>query len=273
MGRSGRAEEGGVEAVRVSNDAGRSRYLLLCDHASNHLPAEFGSLGLGEADLLRHIAWDPGAAAVCRHMSQLLDATLAESCISRLVIDCNRPLDAPDLIAAVSETTAIPGNANISAVAKARRVALAYEPYHAAVEDLIERRIGGGRETWLIAVHSFTPVYAGVPRPWQVGVIHDEDERLAAPLLARLSAIEGLTVGINQPYSPADRVYHTLERHARSRGLPCVMIELRNDEIADPAGQRRWAERLAAIFNDLNVERGREEACRPEVATSVQPVN
>jgi predicted N-formylglutamate amidohydrolase len=236
------------------NREGRSPLVLICDHASNFLPPQFGTLGLDQSDLQRHIAWDPGAQPVALRMAEALDAVLVESCVSRLVVDCNRPLDAPDLISAVSETTVIPGNAGLTAQARALRIALAYDPFHDAIEDIVADRLAAGRETWLVSVHSFTPVYKGVARPWHVGVIHDDDARLAAPLFAALRSQEGLVVGVNEPYSPADRVYHTLEIHGRRRNIPCAMIEIRNDEIADEDGQRGWGDRLSSIFSALRKE-------------------
>lgn len=240
-----------AKSFRVTNRGGSSPVLLVCDHASNFVPESFAALGLSTEDLQRHIAWDPGALGVCRRMMELLDALLVESCISRLVIDCNRPLDAPDLIAPVSETTPIPGNANVSPEERARRITLAYYPYHAAIEDVVSERLRRGQETWLVAIHSFTPVYRGFARPWHIGVIHDDDERLARPMIEGLKSAPGIKVGVNEPYSPADRVYFTLERHARTRGLPCVMIEIRNDEIADERGQYKWAELLAGILRQI----------------------
>jgi predicted N-formylglutamate amidohydrolase len=192
---------------------------------------------------------------VALKMAGMLDATLVEAGISRLAIDCNRPLDAPDLILEISETTLIPGNAALSAKDRAERIALSWEPFHDAIETLVAEREAAGRETWLVSIHSFTPIYKGVARPWEIGIIHDDDERLAAPLIAALKATKCFTVGVNQPYSPADRVYFTLERHARSRGLPCAMIEIRNDEISDEAGQAEWAELLGGIFRQLKPDR------------------
>lgn len=236
------------EAVRVTNPGGSSSFVLTCDHASNFLPAEFGTLGLAAGELSRHIAWDPGALPVARRMAEALDATLVESCVSRLVIDCNRPLDAPDLISPVSETTEIPGNATLSPQQRAARIALSWQPFHDTVANIVDKRLARGLETRLVSIHSFTPVYKGKSRPWHIGIIHDEDRRLAAPFIAALQRLAGVNVGVNEPYSPADRVYFTLERHARSRGLPCAMIEIRNDEIADEAGQRKWAARLSTIL-------------------------
>jgi predicted N-formylglutamate amidohydrolase len=198
-------------------------------------------------------------------MAEQLDATLIETRVSRLVIDCNRPLDAPDLVPQISETTVIPGNAALSEKQRAARVALSWQPFHGAIEAIIEDRAARGQETRLVSVHSFTPVYKGRSRPWHVGIIHDDDRRLALPLMTALRRLSGVTVGDNEPYSPADRVYFTLERHARSRGLPCAMIEIRNDEISGETGQRKWADLLTGIFSDLEPE----EAAH----TRLQPIN
>ncbi|MDX8511820.1 N-formylglutamate amidohydrolase [Mesorhizobium captivum] len=242
------------ETVRVTNPGGSSPFVFTCDHASNFLPAEFGTLGLPVGDLSRHIAWDPGALPVASRMAEALDATLVETRISRLVIDCNRPLDALDLVPPVSETTVIPGNAGLSDKQRGARIDLAWRPFHDTIAQIIEQRLAYGQETRLVSVHSFTPVYKGKSRPWHIGIIHDDDRRLAAPLIAALKRLSGVSVGVNEPYSPADRVYFTLERHARSRGLACAMIEIRNDEISGEAGQRKWADLLTGIFSNLEPE-------------------
>lgn len=239
------------ERVRVTNPGGASPWVIVCDHASNFVPPQYGTLGLDSAELARHIAWDPGALAVAERMAARLDAALVQSLVSRLVVDCNRPFDAPDLIAAVSETTEIPANRDLSPEERARRIALAHKPFHDAIDDVIRARLRDGRPCRLVSVHSFTPVYRGVPRPWEIGIIHDDDVRVSRPLIAALSSLGGFKVGDNQPYSPADRVYYTLERHARSRGLPCVMIEIRNDEIDEQGGQSLWGDRLGEIFARL----------------------
>ncbi|MCX7303142.1 MAG: N-formylglutamate amidohydrolase [Hyphomicrobiales bacterium] len=226
--------------------------MLICEHATNYLPPQYGTLGLADADLQRHIAWDPGALPVCLKMADRLDATLVQAGMSRLLIDCNRPLDAPDLIPPISETTPIPGNATLTEKQRAQRIALSWQPFHATIDDLVAERLAAGRETWLVTIHSFTPIYKGVARPWQIGILHDDDERLSAPLIAALESAGNLTVGDNQPYSPADRVYFTLERHARAHGLPCAMIEIRNEEIKDEAGQRKWALLLTDILAGLD---------------------
>ncbi len=236
--------------MRIHDADADGAFVVVCEHASNHVPAEFGSLGLPAGELTRHIAWDPGALGVARRLARPLRSPLVESCVSRLVIDCNRPLDAPDLVIETSETTLIPANRGLDAAARARRVAVSHAPFHDALGALMESRLAAGRGCMLVTIHSFTPVYRGVARPWKIGVIHDDDERLSRPLIAALSRHADLNVGDNQPYAPSDRVYYTVERHARSRGLPCVMIEIRNDEAADPAAEERWAELLAPMLED-----------------------
>ena len=239
------------EAVKVTNRNGASPYVIICEHASNFIPAAYGALGLEEVELSRHIAWDPGALPVAGMLAEALDAPLVASTVSRLVIDCNRPLDAPDLVPETSETTVIPDNRGLDQAARAERVAISHQPFHAALDDLVAERMAAGRAAWLVTIHTFTPVYKGDPRPWHVGILHDADERLAGPMIAAFGRLDGVVVGDNQPYSPADRVYYTLERHGRSRGLPCAMVEIRNDGVGDADGQRLWAERLAAILADI----------------------
>lgn len=251
------------DSARVTNPGGKGVYVFTCDHAANFVPAEFDTLGLPTEEFNRHIAWDPGALPVARMLSEALDAPLIEACISRLVLDCNRPLDAAGLIPPVSETTEIPGNVGLSAADRESRIARYWRPFHGAVEAVIEERLARGQETRLVSVHSFTPVYKDIPRPWQIGIIHDEDERIATPLIRALNGVAGIVVGDNEPYSPADLVYFTLERHARRRDLPCAMIEIRNDGIASAAGQRKWAELLGAILANIEVPSGEGPAMVP----------
>ena len=253
------AEHATSNAVRITNRNGRSPIVLICDHASNFIPKRFSDLGLGKRELESHIAWDPGALPVARRLAKALDATLVESRFSRLLVDCNRPLDAPDLICPVSETTNVPGNAGLSLEDRQARVALSWQPFHEAIGQLIKDRLLQDRETALVSIHSFTPVYKGVKRPWHIGILHDEGRSIADPLIAALKSSGSIVVGDNEPYSPADRVYFTLERHGRSRGLPCAMIEIRNDEIGDEAGQRRWSETLARILAEITVASEREQ--------------
>lgn len=239
-------------SLHVENPDGAGPFVIVCDHASNRLPAAYGTLGLPPEDRVSHIAWDPGALPVSRALSAMLDAPLLWPEVSRLVVDCNRDPDAPDLIVEASDGRAVPGNRDVEAAERLRRLALVHGPYHRAVERCLDARRAAGGPTGLVAIHSFTPVYGGRSRPWQVGIVCDDDRRLADPIIARLQADTALSVGVNQPYSPADRVYYTLTRHARPRGLPAVMIEIRNDVVADEAGQRAWADRLGAILASLS---------------------
>jgi predicted N-formylglutamate amidohydrolase len=243
-------------AASVERRDGAGSFLVVCDHASNHMPAEFGGLGLEAADLLRHIAWDPGALGVSRRMSVNLDAPLVRSNASRLLIDCNRPLDAPDLIALTSETTIIPGNLGLLPSQRQQRIDRFYTPFHNLLEGTLMDHLSRGQRPGIIAVHSFNPVYLGAARPWEVGIIHDGDSAFATGIIDLLRAKTNFEVGVNQPYSPSDRVYHTLERHARPRALPAVMIEVRNDQIASEQQQAYWGDLLsgvaAAAFRELN---------------------
>jgi predicted N-formylglutamate amidohydrolase len=232
----------------VENVEGDGPFVIVCDHASNHIPVEFGFLGLPPEAREAHIAWDPGALGVARFLSEALDAPLVRATVSRLVIDCNRALDAADLIAVMSETTPIPGNAQLAPAERRERIAAVHEPYHAAIDELIAARVAVGRGAAMIAVHSFTPVYRGMHRPWEIGVLFNQDRRIGLRLIEALRA-QGFNVGVNQPYSPADGVYYTLARHAESRELACAMIEIRNDMIRDEADQRHWAGVLAAALH------------------------
>ncbi len=247
------AEAGTIDPVAVENAEGSGRFVILCDHASNRFPAEFGSLGLAAAEREAHIVWDLGAIGVSRRFAEMLDAPLVHSTVSRLVVDCNRSLDAPDLMAAISESTTVPGNATLPEAERRRRIASVHEPYHHAIDRLIDERIAAGRKTALIAVHTFTPIFRGVPRPWQIGILFDRDRRLADKLVEALRA-SGRTVGVNEPYSPADGVYYTLERHGQRRGLATAMIEIRNDLAANEDEQQRWAEQLAASLAEFEDE-------------------
>ncbi|MBC2885636.1 N-formylglutamate amidohydrolase [Ochrobactrum sp. CM-21-5] len=239
------------EPVFVVNEERRSPYLFVCEHASNFIPASFDRLGLDAEALKAHIAWDPGAVEVARYLSEALDATLIEAGLSRLLIDCNRPLEAHDLVPEVSETTVVPGNHGLSAKERLARIDLSHRPFHTKIEEVIAARAARGQPSWLVTIHSFTPVYHGLRRPWQIGIIYDADDRIALPLIAALKTDAQLNVGANEPYSPDDRVYYTLERHARPRHAPCVMIEIRNDEITHTNAQKDWASRLASILKNI----------------------
>jgi predicted N-formylglutamate amidohydrolase len=234
--------------VVAENPDGAGPFVIVCDHASNRIPEEYRSLGYGGDVLETHIAWDPGALAVSRRLSAQLDAPLFWPDVSRLVIDCNRPPDSTSLIVVESEGRPVPANRSVGAAERRRRLDHIHAPYHDAIDACLARRLAAGRATALIAVHSFTPVFLGKARPWQVGIVFGDDARMADALIRGLADEPALTVGINEPYSPADQVYYTVSRHADPHGLLAAMIEVRNDEIGDEDGQRIWADRLANVL-------------------------
>lgn len=238
--------DGGSPVVRVENPEGSGPLVLLCDHASNRIPDAYERLGLSEDALQSHIAWDPGALRLSQLLSKRLHAPLLWPDVSRLVIDCNRPPSEKSLIVVESEGGSVPGNRGLSPKERQRRLETVHAPYHAAIDLCLASRRHA--PTALIAVHSFTAVYLGKRRPWQIGIVADEDRRLSSLLLSKLRSDAQLTVGLNEPYSPADQVYYTISRHAGPRGLPATMIEIRNDEIAGEAGRQRWADCLAGIL-------------------------
>ncbi len=235
--------------VRIVNPGGASDLLLIGDHAGKLVPDALGSLGIPDSELARHIGWDIGIAALGRALAAALDAVFIHQTYSRLVIDCNRDPAAPDAMPVVSDGTRIPANEGLTAAARAARVAAIHAPYQAAIAAELARRDAGGRRTRLVSLHSFTPVMAGVARPWQVGVLHDKGElSLTHRTLARLRADPALTVGDNQPYS-MDGIDHTVPRHAYP-DRPYVELEVRQDLIGDDAGVAAWTQRLAAVLRD-----------------------
>lgn len=225
------------------NRHGRGQVLLICEHASSFIPPAYDGLGLASDDQLRHIGWDIGAFGLARELAGLLDAPLVHATYSRLLLDLNRPVDAPDSIVPSSEGTTVPGNAALSAAERNYRQQKIYHPFHAQLDALIDQRLAAGQATAVISIHSFTPSYHGFERPWHAGVIAQSDRILADALLQSLTSDPALCVGDNLPYGPQDGVYHSLGRHGEARGLRGAMIEVRNDQLDGP-GQQRWADRL-----------------------------
>jgi predicted N-formylglutamate amidohydrolase len=243
--------EGDVPPVLEDNTAGRSPFLLTCDHYGRAIPRLLGDLGLPASELTRHIAWDPGIAGVADALSKDLDAHLIAQRYSRLVIDCNRPPSAPGSIPRISEATVIPGNEGLARDAAAARRGAIFDPYHRRIAEVIDRRLREGIATVLVSLHSFTPVYAGIARPWHIGTLYHRDTRLPPLLLRLLRAEPDLVVGDNEPYAVSDETDYTIPVHGEARRLMNTGIEIRQDLIADPAGQRQWADRLARIFGEI----------------------
>lgn len=221
--------------------------LLICDHASNAIPAELDSLGLPPGELERHIAYDIGAAEMTRAMAQALGAPAVLSHFSRLLIDPNRGLDDPTLVMRLSDGAIIPGNRHLDEAGIAARVARYYAPYDAAIAAAIDRALALGHPPAIVSLHSFTPFWKATARPWHVGVLWDGEGRLARPLIAALEAQPDLVVGDNEPYRgglPGD----TIDRHAARRGLADALIEIRQDLIATEQTARAWGRRLADLL-------------------------
>jgi predicted N-formylglutamate amidohydrolase len=237
-----------VPPVHEQNAAGRSPFLLTCDHYGRLIPRVLGDLGLSESELMRHIAWDIGIAGVAETLSQHLDAHLVAQRYSRLVIDCNRPPAAASSIPIISEATTVPGNEGLARDAAEARRRQIFDPYHQRIDAVIDQRIREGRPTVLVSLHSFTPVYAGIARPWHIGTLYQRDTRLPPRLLKQLRAEADLVVGDNEPYAVSDDTDYTIPVHGEARGLMNSGIEIRQDLIGDASGQQQWAVRLARIF-------------------------
>lgn len=249
--------DGEHDPAETVNPLGESDVCLVCEHAGRQVPRALGGLGLEEPEFARHIAFDIGAEGVARRLSALLDAPLVLQPYSRLVYDCNRPPDAPSAMPEVSEMTEIPGNRNLTPAERKARVDEIYLPFHAAVGDVLDEIEARKAIPLLVTIHSFTPVYKGERRMLDLGILHDADARLADDLIALAKRHEAhLDVRRNEPYGPADGVTHTLLVHAAPRGIPNVMIEIRNDLIADEAGQQEWAERLARLLAAVSARAG-----------------
>jgi predicted N-formylglutamate amidohydrolase len=238
--------------VRVERPAGASPFFLTCDHAGDLIPRRLGDLGVDEPSRRTHIGWDIGALGVALRLSALLDATLVAQLYSRLVIDCNRVLDCDSSVPLRSERTEIPGNLAVDDDARRARQREILEPYHLEIERLLDQRERDGRPTWLLAVHSFTPVYDGVPRPWHVGLSTDDYRPLASAMIAALRRDPDLVVGDNEPYS-VDHTDYTIPTHGARRGLPRALLEIRHDRIATEAGQEEWARRLAEVLRKVSL--------------------
>lgn len=229
--------------VQALNPDGASDIVLLCEHASNHIPAEYGGLGLTPDDLDRHIAWDIGAAAVTRQLSALLDAPAFLGTTSRLLIDLNRPLDATSSIVTRSEATDIPGNIDLDRTERDHRARRIFRPFHTWVSHHLDRRQHAGRPVRIVSIHSFTPVFLGVPRPWDGGVLFDRARAFGMSVVGRLRQA-GLNVEANMPYQTDRAEDFAVPVHGDDRDIPAILIEIRNDQVRDEAGVEAWATRL-----------------------------
>lgn len=223
-----------------------SRWLITCDHATNRVPPWVcgGDLGIAPADMARHIAYDVGAAGLASRLAALMDAPAIFSDFSRLVIDPNRGEDDPTLLMRLYDGTVIPANRDANKVERQHRLNRLHRPYHAA----LARLAGTRADRCICAIHSFTPQLRGRPmRPWQVGILYSwQDVRLGPPMVQACRRA-GWVTGENQPYD-GHLDGDSIDRHALKHGRPNVLIEVRNDLIAEEAGQAEWAERLAPVI-------------------------
>jgi predicted N-formylglutamate amidohydrolase len=239
-------------AFEILRPQGKGRFIIFCDHASNRVPAELENLGLPASELDRHIAWDIGAAGVTAELSNIFDSPAILCGTSRLVIDCNRQLDARDLIPEVSDGTRVPGNQNLSDAARRRRIEQWFQPYHAAIESVIAERESFGRTSIALSIHSMTPSLAGSVRPWQIALSSHQDRSLVEPMLEALRRAGNVTVGDNQPYDLDPAIDYSTPFHAMRRNMRHLQVEFRQDEIAETAGQIRWARYFADALEQLS---------------------
>ena len=235
--------------VSVLNQTGKSPVVVVCEHASNFIPSAFNDLGLAVDDLDSHAAWDPGALAIAKGLSERLDAKLIASDVSRLVYDCNRPPSAPDAMPHQSEAIMVPGNTGLTAAQRQDRIDEFYKPFRATLAEAI----AATSSPVIVTVHSFTPTYYGQKRAVEIGVLHDTDARLADVMLETASRFTKALVLRNDPYGPEHGVTHTLKEHALANGHLNVMLEVRNDLIQTTQQQDEMADCIANWLADALV--------------------
>lgn len=233
--------------VVIDHAQGSSDLFLTCDHAGRRVPQRLGQLGVSDAEMERHIAYDIGARAVAVRVADALDATLIRQVYSRLVIDCNRDPSVPSSIPEISESTEIPGNIGLSDEQRLVRQVEIFQPYHDAIAAALDARLSAGQPTAIVSVHSFTPVYKGEARPWHAAVLYNRDARLSRIMKRLLEEEGGLVIGDNEPYVVSDLTDYTIPVHAERRGLPYLELEIRQDLIATETGQAEWAARLIRL--------------------------
>jgi len=230
----------------IVNEKGSGPVVIVCDHASNDIPAELDDLGVGEFDLRRHIAWDIGAEPIARWLADAFEAPAILCGTSRLVIDCNRQLADPTLIPSKSDGTPVPGNRDLNAVQRAQRISAYFDSYHGACRKVIDAKCASGRRPLFVSVHSMTDRMNGSFRPWEISLSSDSRRRATDPALAMLRAAEGVVIGDNQPYDMNPAEDYSTPEHALSRGLDYLQVEFRQDLVGSKDGQKRYA----AIFAD-----------------------
>jgi len=240
-------ESGGYAPFEIVPGDESRGLVLVCDHARNCLPPGYGTLGLPDTQLARHIGYDIGVESVTRTLAKQLNAPAILTNFSRLLIDPNRGRDDPTLIMRLSDGAVVPGNAYIDEEEREHRKTAYYDPYHAAIGEMLDRMQNGSRTPVLFSIHSFTPNWRGTDRPWHVGILWDRDDRFPRPLISALEAEGDLVVGDNEPYT-GELEGDTLNKHGTQRGFAHALVEVRQDLIADEAGQDAWADRFARLL-------------------------
>jgi predicted N-formylglutamate amidohydrolase len=243
--------DGELPAVQVINPSGLAALVFVCEHAARFIPASLGNLGLDDQALSSHIAWDSGAFEVAIGLCRSMDAPLVASRISRLVYDCNRASDSPDAMPAQSENYKVPGNAHLTQAQRRDRIEQVYQPFQKTLAQVIAAKMRAGLKPAIVTIHSFTPVYGGVARQVELGILHHQDSALADAMLAAAPKRSTLNVQRNQPYGPQDQVMHTLHLHGIANGLPNVMIEMRNDLLETDEGKNT----MTAVLQNM-IEQG-----------------
>lgn len=243
----------------AEHETGTAPVVLTCEHAGQAIPAALGDMGIPRADLDRHIGWDPGALGVAQALAAMLDAPLIWQPYSRLVIDCNRPHDAPALTPEISDHTPIPANLNLVAADRRARIEAIHIPFHRKIAEILDAR----PDAALVAVHSFTPQRRAdpAPRPWHCGFLWRQDSTFAEALFGAMQE-PGLILAHNQPYEIEDDGDYTIPVHGEARRIPHVLLEIRQDLIATPEGQQRWAARLATALAGI---RGGSRGAEPSL--------
>lgn len=244
-------EPGDPPPYTTYNDHGKSPVLLVADHATPYFPAAMNQLGLADWVLERHVAWDIGSDKLTRFLADELDAQAVLSGFSRLIVDPNRQLDDPTAFIEVSDGIAIPGNIGLDEEQKALRVRSFFKPYHDKISDRLGDFARKGIVPALISIHTCTPVFDRIVRPWHVGIMWDKDPRISVPLIEAFSRMEEVCIGDNEPYSGRHPHDFTIDYHAEPQGLPHVGIEVRQDLVSEDAGARKWAAILARALQGI----------------------
>ena len=228
-----------------------SGLVLLCDHARNSLPREYGTLGLAASEFERHIAYDIGAEALTLMLAERLGVPAVQSCFSRLLIDPNRGTDDPTIVMRLSDGTVIPGNHPIEDGEIVKRIESFHQPYHDAIDDVLDQALKAGPPPMVFSIHSYTPSWKGVERPWHAAILWDSDPRLNHFMIDGLRRNEHLMIGDNEPYDGALK-NDTMYRHCSQRGLAHALLEVRQDLIADREGVEEWADILTPLLEEAN---------------------